>query len=180
MGLRPDDETVPSVTGALIIMSTPLRVVEAGVAQPGWLMLAFAFMLEPGGGLAGARPQDRGGPKPSNLTVAGWWTGSIGAFIDVFVAAGAGGLAEPNSLQFGQDGDLYVGSWVNHNVSRFDGQTGAFIEVVADVGASQFQTDFAFGPDGLLYVGHTTSLYEEIMVFDPATGTEVNSIEVIA
>jgi hypothetical protein len=106
------------------------------------------------------------------------YDGTTGAYIDTFIAAGTGGLAEPNSLQFGQDGDLYVGSWVNHNVSRFDGQTGAFIEVVADVGASQFQTDFAFGPDGLLYVGHTTTLYEEIKVFDPATGTEVNSIEV--
>ncbi len=52
-----------------------------------------------------------------------------GAFIDVFVSAGAGGLDDPTGVTFGPDGNLYVSGIVNNAVLRYNGTTGAFIDV---------------------------------------------------
>lgn len=66
-------------TGAMIVLGYPARILEAGVAEPMWLMLAFALMLIPAGGLAGAKPQIKGGPRPSQLFVVMSWTGAVSA-----------------------------------------------------------------------------------------------------
>jgi hypothetical protein len=61
-----------------------------------------------------------------------------GAFIDTFIAPGAGGLIKPLSLIFGPDGDLFVGSAdtfaqqlakpsSTSTVLRYDGTTGEFL-----------------------------------------------------
>jgi sugar lactone lactonase YvrE len=64
-----------------------------------------------------------------------------GAFLGTFVAGGSGGLANPNGILFGPDGDLFVASSVEHGsegnplnaepgtsqVLRYDGTTGAFL-----------------------------------------------------
>jgi hypothetical protein len=44
-------------------------------------------------------------------------------------------------------------------ILRFDGQTGAFIDVFVDTGSGGFTngTQMAFGPDGNLYVGNVTT-----------------------
>ncbi len=39
------------------------------------------------------------------------YDGSTGAFLDVFVPAGSGGLDGPLNATFGPDGNLYVGSF---------------------------------------------------------------------
>ena len=52
--------------------------------------------------------------------------GQTGAFIDD-VASG-GGLSGPVTMKFGPDGNLYVASHWNHQVLRYDGTTGKFID----------------------------------------------------
>ena len=57
---------------------------------------------------------------PSAFAVAG-------DFIDVF--ASGSGLDAPNGLVFGPDGNLYVSSANTDQVLRYNGNTGAFIDV---------------------------------------------------
>ena len=84
------------------------------------------------------------------------YDGNTGAFIDIFVASGSGGLGWPEDLVFGPDGNLYVGSDVSFKgILRYDGATGAFIDifVAAWSGGLQSAQGLEFGPDGHLYVG---------------------------
>ncbi len=83
-----------------------------------------------------------------------------GAFIDNFVAAGAGGLAGPNDMHFGSDGHLYVMSWENLSILRYDGITGQFIDVFATQGEGGLGPNvpfITFGNDGLLYIANEYS-----------------------
>jgi len=64
-------------TGALIVIMLPLRIFEAGIEQPLWLMLAFVAIGIPGGSLAAAKPVTPGGPKPKPAVQALLWMGSI-------------------------------------------------------------------------------------------------------
>ena len=52
------------------------------------------------------------------------YDGTTGAFMDVFVAAGSGGLDGPVAVDFGPDGHLYVSSEKTDEVLRYDGATG--------------------------------------------------------
>jgi len=56
------------------------------------------------------------------------YNGTTGAFIDVFVAARSGGLRNAVDVEFGPDGNLYVGSWGTDEVLRFNGTTGAYVD----------------------------------------------------
>jgi DNA-binding beta-propeller fold protein YncE len=56
------------------------------------------------------------------------YDGKTGAFIDVFVSVGSGGLRGADALSFGPDGNLYVSSIGSHQTLRYDGGTGAFID----------------------------------------------------
>jgi hypothetical protein len=85
------------------------------------------------------------------------FNGVTGAFIDEFVGPGSGGLIAPLILVF-HDNKLYVGDIGANDIARYDAVTGAFIDVFVparsggmgrDQGAPQ---EFAFGPDGNLYV----------------------------
>lgn len=51
-------------SGVLIILTSPLQVFRAGVAEPLWLMLGFAMIAAPSAALAGVRPVTPGGPRP--------------------------------------------------------------------------------------------------------------------
>jgi DNA-binding beta-propeller fold protein YncE len=54
--------------------------------------------------------------------------GRTGAFRDVFVPPGTGGLNGPDAgTVFGPDGDLYVPSFWNDRVLRYDGRSGAYL-----------------------------------------------------
>ena len=86
---------------------------------------------------------------------------ATGAFIDAFVP-NAG--VQPIDLTIGPDGNLYVTSGLSKSddpsdpsafsIRRYDGRTGAFIDVFAIGGLLNFPQGLVFGPDGNLYVGN--------------------------
>src|SRR5437867_6013463 len=87
------------------------------------------------------------------------YNGVTGEFMDVFVPGNSGGLRRPLVLVFGPDGNLYVGDVGNvaqggRAIRRYDGHTGAFIDVFesARSGGLTVPVGLVFGPDGNLYV----------------------------
>jgi probable HAF family extracellular repeat protein len=102
------------------------------------------------------------------------YDGTTGKFIDAFVPNGSGGLVSPFGMIFGYDGNLYVTSGgisapaANSRILRFDGHTGAFIDVF--VAANQFMgpRGVVFGPDGNLYVNARGP--GPVVRFDGSTG----------
>jgi len=76
------------------------------------------------------------------------------------VAASGNGLTRPYGNAFGPDGNLYVSSFRTNQILRFDGKTGAFIDVFASDNNNGFGSlnslngpnGLLFGPDGSLYV----------------------------
>jgi sugar lactone lactonase YvrE len=102
--------------------------------------------------------------------------GATGAFIDAFVPAGSGGLGVSRGFAFGPDGNLYVCNWTQEwqepqyvnrgGVLRFNGATGAFIDVFIPVETENVFSGIAFGPDGNLYV----SSGNRILRFNGTTG----------
>jgi hypothetical protein len=103
-----------------------------------------------------------------------------GAFVDTFVPKGSGGLTMPGGLILGRvDHDLYVSSGVmpsnqpNHNVLRYDGGTGAFLDTFADGGQVIGPRGLLFGPDGNLYVADGTGV-GTVLRFNGTTGTFID------
>jgi hypothetical protein len=101
------------------------------------------------------------------------YDGVTGAFLDVFISAGSGGLDSPGDLEFSPDGLLYVTSYVNNvlphdndgQLLRYDGTTGAFIDVAASGLYSPL--GIALAPDGNLYIANETS--NEVLRYDGST-----------
>jgi DNA-binding beta-propeller fold protein YncE len=115
-------------------------------------------------------------PGPTCTTTTGEilrFDGKTGAFLDVFVASGVGGLQHPGGIGFGTNGDLFVCNEFVDNLAtgevlRFHGplnaasgqpypapgQTGALF--ASTDGITPFQ--LAFGPDRTLYVTHSTGI----------------------
>jgi hypothetical protein len=88
------------------------------------------------------------------------YNGQTGAFLDMFVTPGSGGLRVPVSMAFGPDGDLYVANTrlndtAGSGVLRFDGTTGAFLSTFVSPGSGGLLKPLSviFGPGGDLYVG---------------------------
>jgi sugar lactone lactonase YvrE len=73
-----------------------------------------------------------------------------GSFLGTFIAPGSGGLSNAKAIVWGPDGNAYVSSYFNSEVIRYNGTTGAFLNVFA-TGSGGFE-DLTFGPDGNLYV----------------------------
>lgn len=105
------------------------------------------------------------------------------AYIDEFVfddlgtpmVDETGGLLGPTAGTFGPDGNLYVASFDNDMVLRYDGTTGAFIDIfvtAASGGLNGPDNGTIFGPDGNLYVpsffGH------RVLRFNGTTGAFID------
>jgi sugar lactone lactonase YvrE len=97
-----------------------------------------------------------------------------GQFLGDFISAGSGGLVSPDDLVFGPDGNLYIssGSGTSGQILRYNGQTGAFIDVFASGGGLTRPYGIAFGPDGYLYV--SSFLTDQILRYDAKTGAFVD------
>jgi RHS repeat-associated protein len=81
--------------------------------------------------------------------------GATGAFISKYVQSGYGGMNGPEAVRFGCDNNLYVGTALSETAIRYDGSSGLFLNIVADWTNLHARTDggFAFGPNGVVYVG---------------------------
>ena len=77
--------------------------------------------------------------------------GGTGAFLSVFATSG---LSIPQDMLFGPDGRLYVSNGVGDSISRYDGQTGAFLGYLVSPGAYGLDAPIGLtlGPTGDVYV----------------------------
>jgi outer membrane protein assembly factor BamB len=91
---------------------------------------------------------------------------TTGAFLNVFVANGSGGLDGPSGIQF-HNGDFFVAGRFSSRVYRYDGSTGSF---ELEFGTGQLNSAFGldFGADGNLYVA--SGIANRIVRFNPETG----------
>lgn len=83
-------------------------------------------------------------------------------------------LDGPTGAIFGPDGDLYVASFDNDRVLRFDGASGAYLGVFVSTGSGGLDgpdAGLAFGPDGDLYV--PSFFNHRVLRYDGATGAFV-------
>ena len=98
--------------------------------------------------------------------------GDTGAFKGYFVQPGAGGLANPQGIKFGPDGNLYVSSAGSDNVLRYNGESGAFMDVFATFPGMTFPAELNFR-GGMLYVSDF-AFSGRVSRFDAATGALVD------
>ncbi len=98
-----------------------------------------------------------------------------GAFVDVLVPKGTGGLFHPDTMVIGPDGALYVSSGETPETSsilRFDAKTGTFKDEFAKGNGLNRPYGIAFGKDGKLYV--SSFLTDELLRYDAKTGAFVD------
>jgi len=103
-----------------------------------------------------------------------------GTNVNIFVAAGSGGLYSPSGLQFGPDGNLYVVDLLLGAVRRYD-PTGASIDDFIPAGGKldgQFPSDLLFDRSGQLLVANLGGSFSDpegtIKAFDGTTGAYVD------
>lgn len=99
------------------------------------------------------------------------YDGATGAFDDIFVEEGAGGLDGPDAgTVFGPDGDLYVPSYYGNVIARYDGSTG---ESLGD-----FATEMLDAPRTVLFQGEHMYVANEgtseVLRYDATTGAFVD------
>ncbi|MCA9753130.1 MAG: NHL repeat-containing protein, partial [Gemmatimonadetes bacterium] len=92
-----------------------------------------------------------------------------------FVTPGSGGLNATSDLVTGADGFVYVVSQNDDRVRRYDGLTGAFIDVFVAAGSGGLNVPVGldFGPDGSLYVASAAT--NAVLRYDGATGAFLNA-----
>ena len=98
-----------------------------------------------------------------------------GELLDQFVTPGSGGLAFPVDFMFGPDGngdgreDLYVSSRDTDQLLRYDGETGAYLDVFVGAGAGGLDEPnrFCLVDDRLWVAGGSSN---QLHLYDAATG----------
>lgn len=126
--------------------------------------------------------------RDGNLYISNWYNDNIvtadlngngAARFDV-----TGSLNSPSYLTFGTNGELYVADQSNDRVNVYD-TDGFYQRSITDpsIQGGGLQTrGVTIGPDGYLYVtaastsGPTSSNPSVVMIFDPITGTLVDSV----
>lgn len=99
-----------------------------------------------------------------------------GTFVDVFVAAGAGGLDGPDiGLVFAPDGEFLVPGWYSNRVHRYDPATGASLgDLIGPDQGLENPRAIAFDTAGRAYVsGFATN---GVLRRDPTTGETVQLV----
>ena len=110
------------------------------------------------------------------------YNGVTGAFEDVFVPSGSGGLNGPYELVFGPNGNLFVGD-PGRGVLEYNGKTGAFVTSFVPAGSAglNYPYGLAFGPNGNLFVSSRFSyntgngLLGQVLEFNGATGAPLGT-----
>lgn len=74
-----------------------------------------------------------------------------GAYLGRFVAPGSGGLSDPRSMALGPDGRLYIASYNQDYILRFNGTTGEFVNTYVDFSGLNGPTGLAFANNGMLF-----------------------------
>lgn len=112
------------------------------------------------GGLDGV--QNLAMSPDGRLFVSSWNTnqvlmydGQTGEFQRVFVEALVDGMEHPGQIVWGPDGLLYVSSTRQH-ISRYDGQSGVFIDKFCHNRRLFGFVSFTFGTGGHIYAGERT------------------------
>ncbi len=99
---------------------------------------------------------------------------NTGAFLGIFTSASTL-LREPQRGIFGPDGNFYVASGANDRILRYDGHSGALLDIFIQNGAKglpsgtlDYPVDLALGLDGALYV--SSEYTDSILRFDASSG----------
>jgi hypothetical protein len=79
-----------------------------------------------------------------------------GAYESEFIAAGSGGLSQPQGFVFGNDGKFYISSFGSKEIKRYDANTGAFIDNFATLGSGS--RGLAFDDNNNLYAAFSNSV----------------------
>ncbi len=98
--------------------------------------------------------------------------GETGAFVDVFVAPGAGGLRATQEVLLDHSGDLIVSGRGSSSILRFSRQTGEPRGSFTSGYVLDAPTKMSWGPDGNLYVSQWGDRTNQttVAVFDGQTG----------
>ena len=116
------------------------------------------------------------GANAGTAQVFVWEDLAQATFETFFVPRGTGGLSDPRQMLMGEDGMIYVASATSSRVLRYDGVTGAFVDVfvTSNSGGLEQPEGLAFGPDvtgddiAELYV--TSRGTDEVLIYSGADG----------
>lgn len=95
-----------------------------------------------------------------------------GAYIDDFVPAGGGGLANPQGLTFGANGNLYVASHNTHSIKAYAPDGTSLGDFISQGAGSPIEGPHAleFGPNGNLFVADHM---DRVLEHDGTTGAYI-------
>jgi hypothetical protein len=96
------------------------------------------------------------------------------AFVGTFITPGSGGIANPGQSIFGPDGNFYVADSAHSQILRFDGSTGAFLNVfVSGIPAPRGMT---FGNDGRFYAVSAPAFFScSVQRYNGTTGAFIDT-----
>jgi DNA-binding beta-propeller fold protein YncE len=107
------------------------------------------------------------------------FNGTTGAYIGPLISTAAlasGSITDPNDMEIGTDGNLYIMSHFNEggkNITRFNATTGALVGVFSASGTEHHQHGLAFGTAGDLF---QANLFDHLIErFNGGTGASMGT-----